>query len=189
MILITLSALFILWVKNPLHAVFGLILVFINSAILLLSLDVNFLALIYVVLYVGAICVLFLFVVMLLNLRTLELRNQNTYKNELIPFLLSFLIYIASYFYIIISQRDTILSNTDIGLLFTDLNVTNLVTAHLFQNIMHFILLTLLLLLAIISPIVIAIRKTTISSKKQDLFNAMARNYSIIILETQNKKK
>jgi NADH:ubiquinone oxidoreductase subunit 6 (subunit J) len=59
MLPITVSALYILWVKNPLHAVFGLILVFINSAIFLWSLDVNFVALVYVVLYVGAICAIF----------------------------------------------------------------------------------------------------------------------------------
>jgi len=81
MILLSLSALYILWVKNPLHAILGLILVFINSAVILLSLEVNFIALIFVVVYVGAICVLFLFVIMLLNLRAI----QHT-KNSLIPF-------------------------------------------------------------------------------------------------------
>jgi len=180
MLLITLSALYILWVKNPLHAVFGLILVFINSAILLLSLDVNFLALVYVVLYVGAICVLFLFVVMLLNLRSIETSNRNTYRNELIPFFLSFLISLVSYLYITITQVDTTLINNDVILLFTDVNITNLVPAYLFQTSMTFVILTLLLLLAIVSPIVLA--KTTVSKRKQDLFNAVSRSSRTISL-------
>jgi NADH:ubiquinone oxidoreductase subunit 6 (subunit J) len=181
MLLITVSALYILWVKNPLHAVFSLILVFINSALLLLSLDVNFIALVYVVLYVGAICVLFLFVVMTLNLRSIETLNRSTYRNELIPFFLSFLISLAIYLYITISQVDTASINPDIGYLFTDVNITNFVPAYIFQSSMIFVLLTLVLLLAIISPIIIA-SKTKISLKKQDLFNSISRTSKTVSL-------
>jgi NADH-quinone oxidoreductase subunit J len=55
MLLLTISALIILLVKSPMHAVLGLILVFINSAIFLLSLDIQFIALVYLVVYVGAL--------------------------------------------------------------------------------------------------------------------------------------
>lgn len=168
------------------HAVLGLILVFINSAILLLSLKINFVALVYVVVYVGAICVLFLFVIMLLNLRSTELANRNTYKNELLPYLISYLIFLIGYFYITITSTKSVLSNTIIGELLTDINATSFITSYLLNNPMHLILLTLLLFLAIISPIAISQQGVkTIRGKKQDLFIAISREKNILCLKKE----
>jgi NADH:ubiquinone oxidoreductase subunit 6 (subunit J) len=155
MFLLTLSAIFILCVKNPLYAVFGLILVFLNSAFVLLSLEVNYLALVYVVLYVGAICVLFLFVVMLLNLRVYDVNNRKTHRNELILFFLSCLVCMVSYLSITKPDINTQLIITTISNVLTELHATDIVTSYLFQNIMVVLLLTLLLLLAIVSPLLL----------------------------------
>jgi len=57
---------------NPIHSVLFLILLFCNSAGLLLLLEVEFLAMVFIVVYVGAIAVLFLFVVMMLNIQLAE---------------------------------------------------------------------------------------------------------------------
>jgi NADH-quinone oxidoreductase subunit J len=153
MIFLTLSATFILWAKNPMHAVLGLILIFINSATVLLSIQVPFLALVYVVVYVGAICVLFLFVIMLLNLRSTELANRNTYKNELLPYFLSYLVFVLSYCYILITSMISGVTDTNIDNYTTILPVTSFITDYIFKNPMHFVLLTILLFLAIVSPI------------------------------------
>lgn len=59
-------------VVNPIYSLLALILVFLNTAIFLISIDVQFLAFIYLIVYVGAIAILFLFIIMLFNLRNLQ---------------------------------------------------------------------------------------------------------------------
>ena len=61
------AALMVISAKNPVHAVLFLIFAFFNAAGLFVLLGAEFLAMILVVVYVGAVAVLFLFVVMLLN--------------------------------------------------------------------------------------------------------------------------
>jgi NADH-quinone oxidoreductase subunit J len=60
--------------RNPVHAVLYLILAFVNSAGLFILLGAEFIALILVIVYVGAVAVLFLFVVMMLDVDFTELR-------------------------------------------------------------------------------------------------------------------
>ena len=62
--------------KNPVHSVLFLILVFCNAAGLLILLDLDFFAMIFLVVYVGAIAVLFLFVVMMLNIKLAEIHEN-----------------------------------------------------------------------------------------------------------------
>lgn len=61
--------------KNPVHSVLFLILVFCNSAGVLLLLDLDFFAMLFLVVYVGAVAVLFLFVVMMLNVKLAAMRE------------------------------------------------------------------------------------------------------------------
>ena len=60
--------------KNPVHSVLFLILAFVNAAGLFVLMGAEFLAMILVVVYVGAVAVLFLFVVMMLDVDFAELR-------------------------------------------------------------------------------------------------------------------
>jgi NADH:ubiquinone oxidoreductase subunit 6 (subunit J) len=62
--------------KNPVHSVLFLILVFCNASGLLILLGLDFFAMVFLVVYVGAIAVLFLFVVMMLNIKLVEI-NEN----------------------------------------------------------------------------------------------------------------
>ena len=68
------SALMVIAARNPVHSVLFLILAFVNGAGLFLLLGAEFLAMILVVVYVGAVAVLFLFVVMMLDVNFAELR-------------------------------------------------------------------------------------------------------------------
>ena len=63
------SAITVITTKNPVHSVLFLILSFISSAGLLFLLEIEFISLIFIVVYVGAIAVLFLFVVMMLDIK------------------------------------------------------------------------------------------------------------------------
>jgi len=69
------SALMVIASRNPVHSVLYLILAFVNAAGLFLLLGAEFLAMILVVVYVGAVAVLFLFVVMMLDVDFAELRE------------------------------------------------------------------------------------------------------------------
>ncbi len=62
-------------VKNPVHAALFLVLTFFTSAIIWLSLEAEFLAITLVLVYVGAVMVLFIFVVMMLDINIARLRE------------------------------------------------------------------------------------------------------------------
>ncbi len=69
------SGFMVISAKNPVHSVLFLILAFFNAAALFLLLGAEFVALILVIVYVGAVAVLFLFVVMMLDIDFSELRE------------------------------------------------------------------------------------------------------------------
>jgi len=71
----TLSAVMVISARNPVHSVLFLILAFFNAAALFVLLGAEFLAMILVVVYVGAVAVLFLFVVMMLDINFVSLRR------------------------------------------------------------------------------------------------------------------
>ncbi|PWR23855.1 NADH-quinone oxidoreductase subunit J [Zavarzinia compransoris] len=69
------SAVMVISARNPVHSVLFLILAFFNAAGLFLLLGAEFLSMILVIVYVGAVAVLFLFVVMMLDVNFTELRQ------------------------------------------------------------------------------------------------------------------
>ncbi|HEY2528395.1 MAG TPA: NADH-quinone oxidoreductase subunit J [Xanthobacteraceae bacterium] len=69
------SAVMVIAARNPVHSVLFLILAFVNAAGLFVLLGAEFLAMILIVVYVGAVAVLFLFVVMMLDIDFTELRQ------------------------------------------------------------------------------------------------------------------
>jgi len=62
--------------RNPVYSILFLVLVFCNAAGLLLLLETDFLAMLLLIVYVGAVAVLFLFVVMMLNVRITTLKES-----------------------------------------------------------------------------------------------------------------
>jgi NADH-quinone oxidoreductase subunit J len=69
------SAFMVIAARNPVHSVLFLILAFVNAAGLFVMLGAEFLAMILVIVYVGAVAVLFLFVVMMLDVDFAELKQ------------------------------------------------------------------------------------------------------------------
>jgi NADH-quinone oxidoreductase subunit J len=69
------SAFMVIAARNPVHSVLFLILAFVNAAGLFVLLGAEFLAMILIIVYVGAVAVLFLFVVMMLDVDFAELRQ------------------------------------------------------------------------------------------------------------------
>lgn len=69
------AAIMVITVRNPVHASLFLVVAFFNSAVLWLLLEAEFLAITLVLVYVGAVMVLFLFVIMMLDINIARLRE------------------------------------------------------------------------------------------------------------------
>jgi NADH-quinone oxidoreductase subunit J len=72
------AAIGVITARNPVHAALFLVFAFFNSAILWLLMEAEFLAIVLVLVYVGAVMVLFLFVVMMLDINVAQLREGFT---------------------------------------------------------------------------------------------------------------
>jgi len=73
--IMVLSALRMITVRNPVHAALHLVLVFFTTAMLWVSLEAEFLGIVLVLVYVGAVMVLFIFVIMMLDINLVKLRE------------------------------------------------------------------------------------------------------------------
>ena len=76
--LVILSGALVIFSRNPVHSVLWLILAFFNAAGLMVLVGAEFIAMLLVIVYVGAVAVLFLFVVMMLDIDFAELRSGLT---------------------------------------------------------------------------------------------------------------
>ncbi|MEY4761865.1 MAG: hypothetical protein RLZZ200_1721, partial [Pseudomonadota bacterium] len=72
------SALGVITLRNPVHSALSLVVSFFTSAALWLLIEAEFLAIVLVLVYVGAVMVLFLFVVMMLDINVEEIRKGFT---------------------------------------------------------------------------------------------------------------
>jgi NADH-quinone oxidoreductase subunit J len=72
------SAIGVITARNPVHAALFLVFSFVNSAVLWMLLEAEFLAIVLVLVYVGAVMVLFLFVVMMLDINVAQMREGFT---------------------------------------------------------------------------------------------------------------
>jgi NADH:ubiquinone oxidoreductase subunit 6 (subunit J) len=95
------SSIFVITAHNPVISVLFLIAVFLNVAGYLVLYGVPYVGLIYIIVYVGAIAILFLFVIMMLNLRLVELTEtgRNYTKNLPLTAILG-----TSFFFLFILQ-------------------------------------------------------------------------------------
>ena len=85
-----LSGILVITSRNPVISVLFLISVFVNVACYLILLGINFIGLTYLIVYVGAIAILFLFVIMMLNIKLVELQDSSeNYSN---PYPLAFVL-------------------------------------------------------------------------------------------------
>lgn len=160
--------LYIILTNNPIHAVFGLILIFFLSALISIFLGFDFLAFLILIIYVGAISVLFLFVVMLLNIRILEL-NVSLIKYWWLGIFYSF-----GFIYILLYEITSCLA-IDNSILYTA-NKDNFVVNYVSQlyewnsisqigeiiflyNFYMLIIAAIILLIAVISPVMLCFKK------------------------------
>ena len=156
--LIISSSILVIFSNNAVHSVLFLIFTFFNSAILFLLMNAEFLAMTIVIVYVGAIAVLFLFVVMMLNISESEIKEGFL---KYFPFgLILIAIFITELFLIFNFDNFPVPENVKI-----DINEINLIEVSntkligLFLYTDYFIIFQIsgfILLLAMIGAIVLA---------------------------------
>lgn len=164
--------------KNPILSVFWLVLAFANASLLLILLGVEFLPILFVIVYVGAIAILFLFVVMLLNIKLVEI-TENATRYVPIGIITGFI-----FLYQILYSFDSINTNNTISeyntTLFTEFfNQTNieLVGQLLYTEYwIYFLVSSLVLLVSMVGAIVLCLYHET-GIKRQDLFAQVATQY------------
>ena len=175
------SAIMVTASKNTIHSVFFLILDFISISCLFIMIGAEFLGMIMLIVYVGAVAVLFLFVVMMLNVS----RQTNTWFEsksgyEHIP--IGMIISLIIFFELIIvvggwKYKPEIISASSIAI---DQNTTN---THSIGNVLYteyihlFQLSGMILLVAMIGAIVLTFRKRT-GIKRQSYFLQISREES-----------
>ena len=169
------SAFMVILSRNPVHSVLFLILCFFNSAGIFLILGAEFLAFILVIVYVGAVAVLFLFVVMMLDV---EFKSMTSTVISYLPIGMTIgVIVLAELMLVLFTWKrdysvtdnlsitsDKLYSNTEIiGLvLYTD-------------NILFFQLAGLILLASMIGAIVLTVNHRP-SAKRQDINKQVERD-------------
>ena len=169
------SSLLVIISKNPIHSVLFLILVFFNTSILFLFSNAEFLAMVVLIVYIGAVAVLFLFVIMMLDINITKLRQ--TFLNYLPIGLFVGFIILLELFYVVSQSKlnfaqtssidnnisDQILDNTKIigNILYTDYFL-------LFQ------ISGIILLVAMIGAIFLTIRKRE-GVKKQNIYKQILK--------------
>jgi NADH-quinone oxidoreductase subunit J len=97
-LLLLISSLFVVLLQNPIHSVISLVISFFSSAGILFILQSELFPLLFIIVYVGAIAVLFLFVIMMLDIKNLPKNKTNNLKHLLFGLFaaFSFLFFILS---------------------------------------------------------------------------------------------
>ena len=183
------SSLMIILSQNSIYSVLFLVLSFVSSSSIIFLLECEYVSLIFIIVYVGAIAVLFLFVVMMLDIKTVYLVKDSLkyfpfgsllgaiFLFEIItavfstfeltnPYNVSFL---SNHYSDWFSKLDHVTEISSIGyLLYTD-------------YVIQFLLAGNILLLATVGPVTLVLVRSMETSKKQIIFKQLSRTYSSVL--------
>ena len=191
------SSIFVVWTKNPIFSVLFLIFTFFNVSALLFLFNFEFLPIAFLVIYVGAVAVLFLFVLMMLNIKLAEL-IENYYNILPISFIFGF-IFIYQLLFLLRFEFE-IFDNLDRYSIFFLCDFANAATAQanffnlnyalgniklvgfaLFTNYLyHFLISGFVLLLAMVAAIVLTLQKHFVN-KTQNVYKQILKDHNIAI--------
>ena len=177
------SSIMVIGFKNPVHSVFSLILTFCISSCLLLSINIDFLAMIFIVVYVGAIAVLFLFVVMMLNIKLVQFTESII---RYIPFGIILWIIFVNEIYLI-NFKYKLITNVQNDWInyFINSDAIVLIGEILYTNYIHlFVLAGLILLIAMVGTINITLYHAS-NVRRQIISTQLGRD----VLQTISLKK
>nr|YP_010252079.1 NADH dehydrogenase subunit 6 [Thalassiosira rotula]QTX08922.1 NADH dehydrogenase subunit 6 [Thalassiosira rotula] len=184
------SSLMVILSQNSIYSVLFLVLSFISSSSLLFLLECEYISLVFIIIYVGAIAVLFLFVVMMLDIKTAYLAKDSLkyfpFGSFLgVIFLIEILIVVPGIFESINPYSTSFLFNSYSDWVNKLDYFTEIVSiGHLLYTdyVIQFLLSGNILLLATIGPVTLVLVRTIESTKKQITFKQLSRNYTSILL-------
>lgn len=171
------SSLMVITFKNTVHSVFFLILTFITVGCLFIMIGAEFLGMILLIVYVGAVAVLFLFVVMMLNVAEKKNTDSSSNKSTHVPIgiivslvvLLEVLVVIGGWQY-----KSDFIKTENLNIQ-SDLTNTHLLGNVIYTDYIHlFQVAGVILLLAMIGAIVLTYRKRE-GVKRQSYINQISR--------------
>ena len=187
-LILLVSSIMVISVQNSVYSVLFLVLSFASAASLLVLFECEFIALMFIIVYVGAIAVLFLFVVMMLDTK-IATSSKDSFKYFPVGFLIGavFLLeiclilkesfvdnsYSSEFFFNFYCNW---LDKTDS---FTEIETIGQIMYN--KYVFQFLIAGNILLLATLSVVVLTI-KTHTKSKTQIIFKQIARNYSNVLL-------
>ncbi|WP_236870132.1 NADH-quinone oxidoreductase subunit J [Candidatus Bandiella numerosa] len=177
MMLVLFTSLIVIFSKNPIHSVLFLIATFFCSAILMVMLEAEYIAMTTIIVYVGAVVILFLFVIMMLDISNDDLKKSS---NKITPYVvLSSVAFLAVIIYALYKSEVnfdaiTLLNNRDIALFDNSLQYigTRLYT----EYILEFQIAGVILFLAMIGSITLVHRKSDRIVKKQNITHQIMRS-------------
>ena len=163
--------------NNPIHSVFWLILAFINAAFLLLLLGLEFLPILFCIVYAGAIGIMFLFVVMLLNIKLVEI-SENATRYLPIGVIIGFIFLYQIYFVFTseVTNYGTRWEVYDFSSLVEVSNIEQMGQVLYTDYFLYFLVSSLVLLVAMIGAIVLCLYHEE-GIKRQDIFSQVATEY------------
>tara|TARA_B100001029_G_C15045707_1_gene446952 strand:- start:92 stop:706 length:615 start_codon:yes stop_codon:yes gene_type:complete len=186
---ILLSSLMVISSKNPVHSVLFLILAFFNAAGLFVILHAEFLAMILIIVYVGAVAVLFLFVVMMLDFRV-SLEKSNILQYMPIGIFVG-IVFISELVIVLINTKlelknIQILSNPLSN--FKNLTNTEAIGSVLYTDyILYFQVSGIILLVAMIGSIVLTLRDRE-GVKRQSINQQLSRTSQIELKDIKSRE-
>ena len=175
-LILVLSSIFVILAKNPVHSVFFLILAFFNATGLFVLMGAEFLAMLLLIVYVGAVAVLFLFVVMMLNIDFKSLKT-GMMKNASLGILVG-VILLAEIIFSIIGMHfgDNKKLASELSVISSEIENTRLLGRVLYTDYIYlFQTAGLILLVAMIGAIVLTHRKRE-NLRKQNVIKQILRN-------------
>ena len=171
------SSLAVISARNTIHAVFFLILDFVSVSCLFIMMGAEYLGMLTLIVYVGAVAVLFLFVVMMLNVNYSDLKSG--FLNYLpfggfigIVLIIEIGLMIGTWKY-----RDTFIKTSEIKIN-SDISNTEAIGNVLYTEYLHYFQISgLILLVAMIGAILLTYRKK-VNLKRQDITTQVSRERS-----------
>jgi len=166
------SALGVIMSRNPVHSVLYLVLCFFNAAVLWLLIEAEFLAIVLVLVYVGAVMVLFLFVVMMLDINIEKLR-EGFARNAPLGALIAFIMIVELFYVLWVRRLGIELPGAVVQLAEGQSNTAEIGAVLYTQYVYPFQLAAVVLLIAIIAAITLTMRRRP-GMKVQDVSRQVA---------------
>ena len=186
-----LSAIMVVVSKNTVHSVFFLILVFVSVSILFIMIGAEFLGMIMLIVYVGAVAVLFLFVVMMLNI-TEQLTKKSSRKGLINNISVGSIVGAIIFLELLVVIGGWKYKGTYAPLSSSNLNITN---THALGNVLYtdyihlFQISGMILLVAMIGAITLTFTKRE-NVKRQKYFDQIQRDKdsAVSLVEVESGK-